>query len=79
MTAIADGPVNPGDLSVQMDTLLSYLAEAHGAQLAAANLEAAKWRAAAAGAAAELSELRRQVVELRRPDPEPSESLHEAE
>jgi hypothetical protein len=51
----------PGELPVQMDLLLAYLADAHGAQLAAANLSAAKWRAAASGAAAELTVLREQL------------------
>ena len=54
----------PGDLPVDIPELLAALAEYHGRQLGAANLEAAKWRTAASSARAELATLRGRVNEL---------------
>lgn len=57
------GPDADG-LPVDVSMLLAELAEIHGRQLADVNLEAAKWRAASRGAAAELATLRTRVDTL---------------
>lgn len=54
----------PGELPVDVPALLAYLGEIHARQLTEANMEAAKWRAAATGAAAELGTLRARVSGL---------------
>jgi hypothetical protein len=54
----------PEGLSVDMSVMITYLGDLHARQLAEANVEAAKWRAAATGAAAELAALRARVTDL---------------
>jgi hypothetical protein len=64
-------PVGPGPegLSIDMSVLITYLGELHARQLSEANVEAAKWRAAATGAAAELAAVRARVTALEQAQP----------
>ena len=55
---------DPGQLAVEWSDVVDGLAALHAQQLSAANLEAARWRAAATGAQAALAELRTRIEAL---------------
>lgn len=50
------------DLTVPWDLLVANLGETHAAQLTAANLDGARWRAAAIAAAVEIATLRERLT-----------------
>lgn len=54
----------PDQMPIDVQQMLVYLADLHAQQLAAANLEAAKWRTAAIGAQQRIAELTARVAEL---------------
>jgi hypothetical protein len=56
----------PEGLSLDMSTMIAYLGELHARQLSEVNIEAAKWRAAAVRAGAELADVRARVAALER-------------
>ena len=66
---MSDNGATPDQMPVDMQQILAYLADLHAQQLAAANLEAAKWRAAALGAQARIAELTARLAAPEEPTP----------